>query len=341
MFSRLELTNFTVFKKLELELSPGINVLVGANGTGKTHILKILYCLQTTNNFPRSLVVELGSVFQSKNGDLSRLVRYGSVFIKSKIIAIWNKEKWDISLDNKHGAYPYTSGSEYMSDLHCPKHHDNEDPVFIPVKEPLSFAPGFISLYDKYHMSFDKTYYDILKSAFLPRIRNVDPALQEILSEIQDIIGGEVVVEGETFYLELADDRLMEISLVAEGFRKLALVWQLIRNGSLCKGSTLYWDEPEANLNPFLMQHVAKTLIKLANHGVQVFLATHNYAFLKEIDHQKEQTPVTYFALDDSGENGVQANMCSEYINISPNKIAEENLRLYDMAITKAFKGNS
>ena len=51
--------------------------------------------------------------------------------------------------------------------------------------------------------------------------------------------------------------------------------------------------------------------------------------------------PVTYFALDDSGENGVQANMCSEYINISPNKIAEEGLRLYDMEITKAFKGDS
>ena len=331
MFSRLELTNFTAFKQLDLELSPGINVLVGGNGTGKTHILKILYFLQVVNKSHKpSYIIELHQIFQPKDGKISRLVRHGHGFIEFNVSAVWNNTTLSTAFNNKKD-----TGLQFGGSYDC-----DEDPVFIPVKEPLSFAPGFLSLDAKYHMSFDKTYSDILKSAYLPQIKNLDPALQEILSEIQEIIGGEVIVEGETFYLDIADYR-MEISLVAEGFRKLALVWQLIRNGSLCKGSTLYWDEPEANLNPFLMQHVAKTLIKLANHGVQIFLATHNYAFLKEIDHQKEQTPVTYFALDNSGENGVQANICSEYINISPNKIAEENLRLYDMEITKAFKGDS
>ena len=41
--TRLELENFTAFESLDLELSPGINVFVGANGTGKTHILKVCY----------------------------------------------------------------------------------------------------------------------------------------------------------------------------------------------------------------------------------------------------------------------------------------------------------
>ena len=331
MFSRLELTNFTVFKKLELELSPGINVLVGANGTGKTHILKVLYFLQIVNKPHEPMyMVELRQIFQPKDGKISRLVRYGDGFIESNVSAVWNNETLSTVFNNQRN-----TGLRFRGGYDC-----DEDPIFIPVKEPLSFAPGFISLHDKYVLSFEKVYYDILKSAYLPRVRNLEPEFQDIMLEIQNVIGGEVIVEGEMFYLDLVDHR-MEISLVAEGFRKLALLWQLIRNGSICKGSTLYWDEPEANLNPFLMQHVAKTLIKLTNHGVQIFLATHNYAFLKEIDHQKEQTPVTYFALDDSGENGVQANMCSEYINISPNKIAEEGLRLYDMEITKAFKGDS
>ena len=329
MFSHLELTNFTAFEKLELEISPGINVLVGANGTGKTHILKVLYCLQESATGQSSLMAKLAFVFRLKNDDVSRLMRHGTNHPNTSISAIWDgkflKGIWNKPHEMKGILFSDNLGS----------------PVYIPVKEPLAFAPGFISLYDKYHLSFDEVYYDILKSAFLPRIKKLDPELQEILSEIQEIIGGEVIVEGETFYLELADDRLMEISLVAEGFRKLALLWQLIRNGSLCKGSTLYWDEPEANLNPFLMQHVAKTLIKLVNHGVQIFLATHNYAFLQELDHQKENTPVTYFALDDSGENGVQANACYEYKNISPNKISDEDLRLYDLEIMRAFKGNS
>ena len=41
--SRLELTDFTVFKTAQFTFSPGINVLIGENGTGKSHVLKALY----------------------------------------------------------------------------------------------------------------------------------------------------------------------------------------------------------------------------------------------------------------------------------------------------------
>ena len=41
--TRIKLENFTVFESLDLEPSPGINVLVGANGTGKTHLMKVCY----------------------------------------------------------------------------------------------------------------------------------------------------------------------------------------------------------------------------------------------------------------------------------------------------------
>ncbi len=35
--------NFTVFDHAEFTFSPGVNVLIGKNGTGKTHVLKALY----------------------------------------------------------------------------------------------------------------------------------------------------------------------------------------------------------------------------------------------------------------------------------------------------------
>ena len=42
---KVHLQNFTVFKDMLLKPSRGINVLVGENGTGKTHFLKVLYYL--------------------------------------------------------------------------------------------------------------------------------------------------------------------------------------------------------------------------------------------------------------------------------------------------------
>ena len=41
--TKIKLENFTAFKDLEVEFSPGINALVGENGTGKTHLMKACY----------------------------------------------------------------------------------------------------------------------------------------------------------------------------------------------------------------------------------------------------------------------------------------------------------
>ena len=41
--TRVKLERFTAFENLDLALSPGINVFVGANGTGKTHLMKVCY----------------------------------------------------------------------------------------------------------------------------------------------------------------------------------------------------------------------------------------------------------------------------------------------------------
>ena len=37
------LKNFTVFEDFQLEVSSGINLFIGENGTGKTHLLKAIY----------------------------------------------------------------------------------------------------------------------------------------------------------------------------------------------------------------------------------------------------------------------------------------------------------
>jgi predicted ATP-dependent endonuclease of OLD family len=41
--THIKLENFTAFVALTVDFSPGINIIVGENGTGKTHLLKNLY----------------------------------------------------------------------------------------------------------------------------------------------------------------------------------------------------------------------------------------------------------------------------------------------------------
>ncbi|EKV58046.1 ATP-binding protein [Brachyspira hampsonii] len=41
----IKISNFTVFKNAEINFSKGLNVFIGKNGTGKTHLLKLINCL--------------------------------------------------------------------------------------------------------------------------------------------------------------------------------------------------------------------------------------------------------------------------------------------------------
>ena len=47
---KISLKNITVFDTLDMQFSDGINVFIGPNGVGKTHLLKILYD-ETSLNF--------------------------------------------------------------------------------------------------------------------------------------------------------------------------------------------------------------------------------------------------------------------------------------------------
>ena len=96
-------------------------------------------------------------------------------------------------------------------------------------------------------------------------------------------MGGTIELDkGGRFYLRLPSGK-MEMHLVAEGLRKLAMIARLIATGSLLDKGCLFWDEPEANLNPKIVKQVANTIVSLAQNGIQVFVATHSLFLMREI----------------------------------------------------------
>lgn len=95
-------------------------------------------------------------------------------------------------------------------------------------------------------------------------------------------MGGVIELEGERFYLKSKSGRI-EMNLLAEGLRKLAMLGRLIATGALLDKGTLFWDEPEANLNPKVIKLVARTILDLSTQGIQVFIATHSLFLLREL----------------------------------------------------------
>ena len=145
--------------------------------------------------------------------------------------------------------------------------------TFIPAKEILSNAPGFRSLYKQHEIHVEEIYSDIIDRAYLPPLRKRTNAVRRIEKRLEAAIGGRVTDEGEELFVENGNGKI-EFMLLAEGLRKLGLLWLLVRNGSLPNGSVLFWDEPEANLNPGLLTVVVDVLLQLQRSGVQILIAT-------------------------------------------------------------------
>lgn len=83
---------------------------------------------------------------------------------------------------------------------------------------------------------------NVLVGPNVPIMRGpMDPDRKRLLATLQKAIEGRVAVKNEEFFLRSKEGNL-EFSLVAEGIRKLALLWLLIQNGVLQEGSVLLWD---------------------------------------------------------------------------------------------------
>lgn len=97
----------------------------------------------------------------------------------------------------------------------------------------------------------------------------------------------------------------------------------------------LFWDEPEANLNPQLARELIEFLRHLAQQKVQIFLATHDTLVAQRLSLASEYglkpaIPICFFGLfrDEAGE--VRTDSGSVLADLAHNPMLEEFTRFND-----------
>ncbi len=331
--SDIKIDNFTVFKHAEIAFCPGVNVIVGANGTGKSHLLKLLYAMtqwasarklvESTKNKISLVHPLLHGLFKPEEGDLSLLIRDRS-----------GNATADIELLADGGDYcSRILGDDQLRSLVDPAviaQLPNAKGVFIPPNEVLAIYPGFTASYEKRELAFDQTYYDICKALSAAPLKTKNVVLSRLILNLEDILEGSVVQKGERFYVKSKrGERSFEAHLLAEGHRKIAALVHLINNGSIDKGTVLFWDEPEANLNPRLIRHVALFLRELAKLGIQVFVTTHDYLLVGELSMAAEyqtvpKVPIRFLAMSRKGDGPVKIQSGDTLADLQDNPILDE-----------------
>jgi len=341
MLRALELRNFTVFADVQFAFGRHLNVIVGENGLGKTHILKAAYCVPavsargareaagdvpTRSYLQTALAQKLRSVF--KPDELGNLARHQAGRSRSAVSCQFEDAALDLEF-----TFAASSRSEVNVEL-TPRRWLQDTPVYFPTRELLTIYPGFVSLYETTHLEFDETWRDTAVLLGAPLTKGTrEKKARELLLPLEEAMGGTVELDpAGRFYLKTKSGRI-EMHLVAEGLRKLAMVAKLIANGSLLGKGYLFWDEPDANLNPKLIKLMAQTILNISQSGVQVFVATHSLFLLREL-YILQQTKyrnldTRHFGLY-AGDNGVQVRQGETVDDIGDIAMLDEELMQSD-----------
>lgn len=215
MIERLELKNLTVFTDLTLELSPKINVIIGENGTGKTHLLKAAYGLcagaPLFKNRPdtgdeeleAALTAKLLRLFMPLDDKLGKMHRQGAsdqAYLSAefaegqKIAATFFNNSKALAVQNR------TNYDQYQAEA-----------VFIPTKEVLSLVKGMTDIahdHKTVELIFDDGYVDLAKALMKSGHEdaetqvNLDPRLNTVIPKLVNLIGGRYQWGNGGFYFQ-------------------------------------------------------------------------------------------------------------------------------------------
>ena len=224
MIEKIKFERFTAFEKLEIEFSPGINIFVGENGTGKTHILKAVYAACDITKSKEGFAEKTNNVFYPSGKQIGRLVKRspgssrGSLEIVRKLDN-GKKIALQLSLSN------HTTKPENAS-ISAPKAwmENPMEAAYIPVKDMMANAPGFRSLYDEREIHFEEIMLILSVKPFCPcsKVRRIN---QQLLERLQEAMDGKVVAKNEEFFCAAS-----MVSLSSPYWRKVFARW-------VCSGS--------------------------------------------------------------------------------------------------------
>lgn len=341
---RLSLKNFMLFDKFDAHWSENINIICGSNNMGKSILLKVMYSLlaayrasdasESKDKVESRFVDKLVNVFRSDDLLVGRLARRKQGTTRAECnLEFDNETSVKVSFSNKAENHIDLSISNFEAELDLQR-----TVVYFPPKEIISSTENFRALYEDMHIAFEETYNDLAKLLARPLKKGPNTEEQnQVLDSLGKIMEGTIVQRNNKFYLNVSGKGEFEMGLVSEGYRKLATIVYLIRNGALNANSVLFWDEPETNMNPKMIRPLVEAIVTLAKLGVQVFIATHDYFFLQYMNMymvypeiNKDQINIMFLSLYADDEKLIAYETASDIDDFKHNAIAEEFDAIYD-----------
>ena len=327
MLNSIEIRNFAPIHQLNWQKLGKINLVIGANSTGKTFLLKALYSsMRTIEEYKRGndqrstsdiLADKLYWTFQpDKIGDLVTKGAESPLFLQ-------------LQFDGKTFSYSFgkdTTKSITTLENNIPSPRESNS-IFLPAKEVLSIYNIILKSREQDKVfGFDDTYLDLARALRQQTQKGKNYAqFSQSRKSLEDILGGKVEYDEISGYWQFKKGKQkFPIGVTAEGIKKIAILDTLLGNRYLDQNSIVFIDEPESALHPKAISQLLDIIEILAEGGIQFFLASHSYFVIKKlylIAQQKEMS-IPIISAETWHSDDLQNGMID-------NPIIDESIRLY------------
>ncbi len=163
-----------------------------------------------------------------------------------------------------------------------------ESPAYWSVRDALNKSKEVEQKNDLTGVS--KYFYDLDK---ILNTKSKNPPIEEVselATELKTEIGGEFIFDNGRLSFEDDNGNTIDKNLISFGMTNLGMIQALLKNNVISEGSFVFFDEPETNLHPAWQVLLTKVLIKLAESGVNVVMATHSLDMIKSLEvHTKSK----------------------------------------------------
>ncbi len=295
MIRKLTVEGMTVFQQQEaFHFVPGINVIVGGNDSGKSHLMKLCYAISkwgsggSRRDLPevwaeeKRLRQDLLRVFGTH--DLTSLTsRSGGKGVQAKVHASLEGEKVPTGSAELEFSFKAHCEEEGLRISTMPQRYLSNNAVFLSPREVLSIYPCYMQAGKRYPELLDSASWELCRALETEPSAPLPPALNYVVRQIEQLLDGKLLRRNGRFYLQRPGQEALELNLIAEGFKRIGTMGLLLSNGTIRAGTSLFWDEPEMNLNTGHLPLLVNLMMTLCRAGLQLVLTTHSLFLLREL----------------------------------------------------------
>ena len=328
MLNKVDLKNFGPLTDIKWQNLAGINLVIGANGTGKTFLLKAIYtAIRTLEEYKRGddqrtaaeiLAEKLYWTFQPE--------KIGDLVTKGADAAL------SCDVERNFRKFCYTFGKDTTKQISTLENHvlpQISNSIFLPAKEVLSLHHIILKSREQDKVfGFDDTYLDLARALRQSTKGGKNYAeFAKSRQNLEDILGGRVEYDEISGRWQFRKgNQKFPIGVTAEGVKKIAILDILLGNRYIGTDSIIFIDEPESALHPVAISNFIDIISLLAERGIQFFMATHSYFVVKKLLLIAQEKGISIPLLS-AKQDQLQATDLKD--GMVSNEIIDESIRLY------------